>query len=437
MFSKFFHEIAAGVACFLLIFYVHATCLMAQTKSATPHIEVPESILHDAVLKLRVTGLVPGTTYTLRAEFVSRAGTIWRSETGFVADSTGVINPAAATPMSGAYNRADVLGLIWSMNKTSDVQTDPSLFENDDRSILTFGIRAGDDILVSRRLTVWKRRPFISQTEFVEPLVAALYSPYDAKKLPGVIVLGGSEGGLPRDKAALIASHGYVTLALAYFGTGTLKRELDRVPIEIVANAITWLSSQPCVDPKRLAIIGWSKGAELALLAALRNLAIQATIAIAPSSNVFQSIREDRAPSSSWTFEGKELPYAPYRPGDAFAVSRKLIDLYVPSFEAAPPESQIPVENITGPILLISGREDALWPSSRMADHIAARLKSLRHAIPVHNRQFDDAGHHAGNIPMRPTGDSTRLGGTASGIAHAQMESWRLIFEFLQSSIGR
>jgi dienelactone hydrolase len=36
---------------------------------------------------------------------------------------------------------------------------------------------------------------------------------------PAVIVLGGSEGGLPvRSAAPLLASHGYATLALAYFG---------------------------------------------------------------------------------------------------------------------------------------------------------------------------------------------------------------------------
>jgi hypothetical protein len=56
---------------------------------------------------------------------------------------------------------------------------------------------------------------------------------------PAVIVLGGSEGGLPvRSAAPLLASHGYATLALAYFGLPGLSCGLINIPLEYFGRAI-------------------------------------------------------------------------------------------------------------------------------------------------------------------------------------------------------
>jgi len=154
-------------------------------------------------------------------------------------------------------------------------------------------------------------------------------------------------------------------------------------------------------------------------------------IAIAPSSIVYVGIGSSKTAVSSWTFDGADLPFAPYVHNEAYAKSRRLIDLYDPTFDAAPPASRIAGERIAGPILLISGRADALWPSSRMADEIAQRLKNSGFKYEVTNLQFDDVGHHAGGIPLRPTADSVRLGGSARSISHAQIEAWRAIVSFL------
>ncbi|HKS21697.1 MAG TPA: acyl-CoA thioester hydrolase/BAAT C-terminal domain-containing protein [Thermoanaerobaculia bacterium] len=79
---------------------------------------------------------------------------------------------------------------------------------------------------------------------------------------------------------ALLASHGYAALAVAYFGIAPLPDDLDRIPLETVDRAVAWLRAQPSVDPKRIAIWGGSKGAELALVAASRNPAIRAVVAV-------------------------------------------------------------------------------------------------------------------------------------------------------------
>ena len=62
-------------------------------------------------------------------------------------------------------------------------------------------------------------------------------------------------------------------------------------------------------------------------------------------------------------------------------------------------ESVIPVENINGPILLISTEADTVWPSSEQADHIADYLQEHDFAYEVKNLSYDRVSHFA--IPMR------------------------------------
>lgn len=61
-----------------------------------------------------------------------------------------------------------------------------------------------------------------------------LYRPKDTTtRMPALLVFGGSEGGLSypvQVKAALLAAHGYPTLALAYFDAPGLPRTWPRYP---------------------------------------------------------------------------------------------------------------------------------------------------------------------------------------------------------------
>src|ERR1700712_843342 len=76
---------------------------------------------------------------------------------------------------------------------------------------------------------------------YVSPMVGT-------RRLPAIIELGGSEGGIGTGAAAdakALASHGYVVLQLAYFDAPGLQKELGLVPIEYFGTAIAWLGAQP------------------------------------------------------------------------------------------------------------------------------------------------------------------------------------------------
>jgi alpha-beta hydrolase superfamily lysophospholipase len=120
---------------------------------------------------------------------------------------------------------------------------------------------------------------------------------------------------------------------------------------------------------------------------------------------------------------------------DEFRKSRKLVDLYVPSLNDAPPDAEIAVERIACPVLLIAGRKDELWPSAEMADRLAECCRHRKTSVALQSRQYDDAGHHVASIPLRPTADSVRFVGTVTGLAHAQLDICALLTRFLADSL--
>ena len=97
-------------------------------------------------------------------------------------------------------------------------------------------------------------------------MVGRCYARRTAKPGPGVLLLGGSEGGLNGSlPASLLASHGYPALDLAYFAEPGLPQELKDIRLEYFQRALKWLGSQPAVDPERIVILGASRGAKAAL----------------------------------------------------------------------------------------------------------------------------------------------------------------------------
>lgn len=235
---------------------------------------------------------------------------------------------------------------------------------------------------------------------------------------PGVLVLGGSDGGRPLHIAQLLASEGFTCLALSYFGAPPLPRNLVEVPLDYVEEALKWLLEQRGVRGRRLGVIGWSKGAELALLTATRMPdAVGAVVAYAPSAVSFAGIAfaGGGRRHSSWSFRGTPLPFVPYPPGARPSFGLRGLSL-VPIYRAALDNAdavaaaKIPVENADAPIMLISGDRDRMWPSSAMAEMLRARLTEVGKGDRVVHLRFPDAGHSFMPwAPNRLSGRTARL----------------------------
>ncbi len=272
-------------------------------------------------------------------------------------------------------------------------------------------------------------------------LVADYFAADPAKASPGaVIVLGGSEGGLTgsRGLARRLAADGFAAIAVSYFGETGQSSKLNEIPIEPVDAALAWLAARPEIHGP-VAVMGVSKGAELALLTASRNPAIKAVVVGVPSSVVWAGIDQTGGPvGASWTAGGVPLPYVHYDLSKGFT---GVFNLYNDSLSAAPAEAEIPVEAIAGPILMISGEADGLWPSSLMARRIETRLhdRGFRHRVV--NLAYPDAGHAAFGAPVRVDAPGLQgalaLGGTIEGLVAARADGWPRVLAFLREALAK
>ncbi len=232
------------------------------------------------------------------------------------------------------------------------------------------------------------------------------------KTQKALILLGGSEGGKSwSDQTEFIqelVEQGYCVLSLGYFGTGGLPADLRGVPLEYFTKAFHWLSTQErLVVPNDYAVMGVSRGAELALLLGSRYPEVSAVIAIAPSSVVFpgpptSTLDALRAQHSAWSFNGQELSFVPM-PYSWTTLRGLITGQRTRMFEKALRNSgrvkkaAIPVERIKGPILLVSFKRDQVWPSTLMSEQIVLRLRDNKFRFHYEHAAYD-AGHSQWSI---------------------------------------
>ena len=252
-----------------------------------------------------------------------------------------------------------------------------------------------------------------------------------SSKLSAVLLLGGSEGGIGSGaarQAAEMVAHGIAVMQLAYFGAPGLPPKLDLVPLEYFDKALAWIKRQPGIDPDRVAVVGASKGAEAALLVATRHPELYAVVVGAPSAAVWPGIDFSGGDTgSSWTVDGKPLPYLRYGAG-----AKSIFDGYRTGFASLPVhgDAAIPVAKITAKVMLICGRADELWPSCPMAELVKRQMGSKAVVLA-----YDAAGHAVFGPPVQIGTAGYRslgsLGGTSEGNDRARIDAWPKVLAFL------
>jgi hypothetical protein len=241
--------------------------------------------------------------------------------------------------------------------------------------------------------------------------IGNLYDDGENRKHKTIILLGGSNGGLAwnsesgKKKITYLVNEGYAVLSVAYFKYDGLPNSLEDIPLEYFEKIFLWLSHQPNIVPNNYAIIGASKGAELALLLGSRYSEVRIEIGISPLSAVFQGIPSGfRRPSGSWSYNGQTLPYV--KIGISFTFIKALFtkewhDVYKKALENHDEQlnqAYIQAENINGPILLLSGVYDKVGPCTEMSKQIVERLKAnefkyeYKHVVYKQGHVLDEYG---------------------------------------------
>ena len=225
-----------------------------------------------------------------------------------------------------------------------------------------------------------------AQSKLFTPNVDSRLYLGEGAKQPLIVGLGGSEGGNAWDsdywkktRDQFIAK-GYAFLAIGYFGGKGTPDTLNKISINQVHDAILVATKNKKINKRKSAIIGGSRGGDLALLIGSYFKDIKCVVALVPSHVVFPG-HTNHFTTSAWTFDYKELPFVPVNEEAVpFLIKRDLRGTFTAMLKdsIAQEKAVIKVEKINGPILLLSATKDDHIPSVEMCDKMIARLKAYK-----------------------------------------------------------
>ena len=422
----------------------------------------PADALIDVPRRIAVDGLAAGEEVTLTSRTVRGPGVAWTASASFRADALGTLDLQRDAPLSGSYAGVSAMGLVWSQAPETPgaprevFAAEPGAPLATDVCVLRHGAAGLQAGLVQRLAAEGVTRSEVRESG----LVGTLYLPAEPGPHPVVLVLNGSGGGINEPRAVLYASHGYAALALGYFKAPGRPDYISATPLEYFETALAWLHRTLRPWQGFVAVSGQSRGGELALLlGSTFPQLVSAVIGYVPAALV-HSAQNACDPKTgregpAWIFRGQALPHlwqdnrtATWAPWDDGPPPRRHADALLTALQdpEAVERARIHVENIRGPVLLLSATDDGSWPSSVYGRMVAERLARFGHPHAVEHLDFEGAGHSI-VFPYVPTtqlvyahpvsGRLSTTGGTPAANARADEASWAGVLRFLEQALDK
>ena len=263
--------------------------------------------------------------------------------------------------------------------------------------------------------------------------------PREIKHKGTIIVYGGSDGTPNYAQAVDFAKNGYEVMSLFMFGQKNQPKTLARVPLEQFEQTLRYVEAH-ARSASPLTVMGVSKGAEYALNLTSKYPQINNAILAAPSAYNFNGLDFENY-GSSWTWQGKELPYIDIQ---KTSLGHFIGDMIIPMIVKAPvtyknayqtavdmdkdSESKKISLNTKANILIIAGSDDQMWNSAGMG-------KSIKDQRPQNTDLaiYGGAGHvFAGNGVLSTGSMRMNVGGTTNANTRAARESHKLMYDRLQ-----
>lgn len=403
----------------------------------------PDTVQSDEPFDITVTGLLPDESVEVVLsgedgdgdEFEGRATVEAGGETLSLADATVASETEA---LNGVVPSGVDVPLPMALFQFASPMTFGQ-YDWPSEQELTYSIRQDGETLGETTVS----REYPDRSEFVVPdhpeLEGVLFEPTDSVRGPGVVLLHGSGASSLRGAAAILASRDYTVLSLQYLRGEGLPANPVEVPIEYVRDAAEWLRDYRTTSSEQVGLFGFSLGGELALLAGSAFDIFDPVISVNGSGLVWEgyTFSEDSglqfSDASRWTRDGEPVPYADVDPDrqhdhpSVYAAPAALADETVE-------EASIPVENIDGRVVLISGAEDFRRPSAELHAVAADRLEEHDHQAYEH-LVYEDAGHFI-TPPYNPVVGLTQRGSaTYEGMAEANHDHWQAVLDALSTRL--
>ncbi|MBM3893426.1 hypothetical protein FJ365_03445 [Candidatus Dependentiae bacterium] len=441
---------------------VLAICLFTASLFATPTITVSQrETLLDEPITITLSGMPVKELITFRATCTDMHDQEWSSHAVFETNDTGEVDLTTQSPIEGSYEGADSMGLFWSILPKEKLAQPFKM--GDSAMPIRLVATCGEEYIAEATMVRLPMLPTVERREIrEEELVGTLFFDKTMGPQPGIVVLGGADGGIYERMARWYASHGFAAFALGYFGVDGLPSRQERIELTNVLRGIEWFKKQPEVLADHIAIHGTSKGGELALLlGSFFPNAMQAIIACVPSMHIQPG---GNCSATPWLLHGSTtgLPHtAPCSSHEEYVEAARAGSLprykstfdrpcqcsrfYLFDMKRFPEEhiaAEIPVENIQCPLLITSGEDDHRWPSAHFGTLIMNRLEAKGSTINRTHLCYLGAGHYIPTAAYNPSSDHPEwwgeglncwlsAGGTAAANAHAAADARSAILAFL------
>ncbi|XP_037342875.2 peroxisomal succinyl-coenzyme A thioesterase-like isoform X2 [Pungitius pungitius] len=419
----------------------------SMSSTASPILSVvPSRALVDETFRVKVQNLPPGSAVTLHSLHRCEDEDLWEAYGHYVSDQRGSVSHDLS--FGGTYTGKEAMGLLWSMRpvpgsrkglrlRKTNVCT-PQLVHisvYDGHVEEGFTERPPLASVLSER---WFMGPGVRRVEVQEKGVrGTLFIPPGPGPFPGVMDMWGGGGGQVEYRSALLASHGYASLALQYLGVGELPSASKE--FEYFETAFNVIRLHPLVSPDRVGIIGLSLGAIITNHLAAESSVIKPRCCVCVSgvhicprgellTGLYQAmvanghkVQVDENNHEIWRY--RELPI----PGDL--------------------AKKIEVGKINCPMLLVNGLDDQSMPTVEAAEDMAHMMRAAGKDHLLTRIEYPATGHlieppysphfRATNFIKKSTREKVILlwGGQTKAHSDAQEDSWKKILAFLQQHL--
>uniref|UniRef100_A0A9J8AR41 Uncharacterized protein n=1 Tax=Cyprinus carpio carpio TaxID=630221 RepID=A0A9J8AR41_CYPCA len=396
--------------------------------------------LVDEKFQIAVTNLPPNQKVTLHSLHQSDDKDFWEAFGHYVSDEHGSVTGFKDECLGGTYDGTEPMGLLWSMRPIPGSRHGLRLRKRDIFrpmevciSVYSGHLSQGFSQQTPLATSVterWYVAPGVKRVNIREEEIrGTLFLPPGFGPYPGVLDLWGTGGGLVEYRSALLASHGFASMALEY------TQDTDASYFE---KAYQILNNHPMVKKDHLAVLGLSVGSAITLSMASYSKVIKPQCCVCISGSHLMPVEK----SLSELFElMKRLDTETMNKlcvnEDNQVIYRNLI-LSLPCQSA-----KVDVGRIKCPLLLVNGDDDQTFPVVESAEDMAMMMEKAgnRHLLEI--LMYPDTGHlieppysphfRATNYKLEWKNERIVMlwGGQTKPHAYAQEDAWKKILAFL------
>ena len=242
-------------------------------------------------------------------------------------------------------------------------------------------------------------------------------------------------------KGPLLASRGFATLSLAFYGCDDLPKSMANLDCSYFEEAAEWLSNNPQISQQGIGVMTVSSGTQfLFMLAIHRKDLIKAIVAISPIHCFIECChyKGENFPEIELDFKRR------WRNEKGHFVTKDVL-VYDSPTNRDDSRAILPVEKIHCPILLIYGKADLNMAAEYAVNRIVERLKAHGKGEQCTVLGYPGAGHLI-EPPYLPLCEAAVIlsrkeiwawGGETKSHAMAQEDSWAKIQSFFQRHLEK